>query len=80
MIVLESAHGYFLRFPLSQIPFKKRGAIGVRSMKLSANDTIHGIYLPEEEEITSIDYKGKPLEFHRLKSASRDGQGSKIRR
>ena len=80
MIVLESAHGYFLRFPLSQIPFKKRGAIGVRSMKLSANDTIHGIYLPEEEEITSIDYKGKPLEFHRLKSASRDGKGSKIRR
>lgn len=79
-IILETEQGYFLRFLLDSIPEKKRGAIGVRGMKLQGNDVIHGVYLPVEDDCSSIDYKGKPLEFHRLKLATRDGKGTKIRR
>ena len=79
-IVLETTQGYFLKFFLQEIPQKKKGAIGVRAMKLQANDTIKHVYLPEEEGISSINYKEKPLEFHRLKFASRDGKGTKVRR
>lgn len=79
-IILETGQGYFLRFPLKMVPSKKRGAIGVRGMKLAENDEIRGVYLPIEDGQDSIDYKGKPLEFHRLKLASRDGKGSKVRR
>ncbi|MDO4169035.1 MAG: DNA topoisomerase (ATP-hydrolyzing) [Lachnospiraceae bacterium] len=79
-IIMESEQGYFLRFLLSAIPYKKRGAIGVRGMKLQENDKIHGIYLPIEEKINAIDYKGKTLEFYRLKLSARDGKGTKVRR
>jgi DNA gyrase subunit A len=79
-IILETVQGYFLRFALASIPEKKRGAIGVRGMKLQEQDKIHHVYLPVEEGCTSIDYKGKPLEFNRLKMAVRDGKGTKVRR
>jgi DNA gyrase subunit A len=79
-IILETVQGYFLRFALASIPEKKRGAIGVRGMKLQEQDEIHHVYLPVEEGCTSIDYKGKPLEFNRLKMAVRDGKGTKVRR
>jgi DNA gyrase subunit A len=79
-IILETVQGYFLRFALASIPEKKRGAIGVRGMKLQEQDEIHHVYLPVEEECTSIDYKGKTLEFNRLKMAVRDGKGTKVRR
>ena len=79
-IVFETEQGIFLKFLLSEIPTKKKAAIGVRGMKLQGDDQIKRIYLPEEEAIPSIDYKGKTLEFHRLKLASRDGKGSKVRR
>ena len=78
--MFETEQGIFLKFPLSEIPTKKKAAIGVRGMKLQGDDQIKRIYLPEGEAISSIDYKGKPLEFHRLKLASRDGKGSKVRR
>ncbi len=79
-IILETKDGYFLKFPLSMIPEKKKGAAGVRGMKLGDTDEIRNIYLPKQMQITSIDYKGKPLEFNRLKNASRDGKGTKVRR
>lgn len=79
-IVFETETGHFLKFPLTNIPVKKKGAIGVRGMKLQENDALKNVYLPEEENIPMIDYKGKPLEFNRLKLASRDGKGTKVRR
>lgn len=80
MIILESDYGYFLKFKLEEIPPKKKGAIGVRGMKLQEKDAVTHVYLPEEEDGQTIDYKGKPLEFHRLKLSSRDGKGTKVRR
>ncbi len=79
-VVLESKDGYFLKFPLASIPEKKKGAVGVICMKLGDEDILRNIYLPKQQNITSIDYKGKPLEFNRLKNGSRNSVGTKPRR
>ena len=39
-VYLESKKGYKLRFPLSEIPAKKKGAVGVRGMKLGDGDVL----------------------------------------
>ena len=39
-VYLESKKGFKLRFPLSEIPAKKKGAVGVRGMKLGEGDTL----------------------------------------
>ncbi len=43
-IVLQTREGYFLRFPIEEIPEKKKGAIGVRGMKLSEKDSVENVY------------------------------------
>lgn len=78
-VVLQSAEGFFIKFPLEEIPEKKKGAVGVRGMKLGAGDSIDDVYLiPEGADIT-IDYKGREVSLKRLKTAKRDGKGSKLR-
>ncbi len=39
-VFLESKKGYKLKFPLEEVPSKKKGAVGVRGMKLSDGDTL----------------------------------------
>ncbi len=79
IVVLQSADGYFLKFPLEEIPEKKKGAVGVRGIKLAANDRLDDVYLiPDGADIT-IDYKGREVSLKRLKTAKRDGKGSKLR-
>lgn len=79
LVVLQSADGYFLKFPLTDIPEKKRGAVGVRGIKLAAGDRIDDVYLiPEDADIT-IDYKGREVSLRKLKTAKRDGKGTKLR-
>ena len=80
MIVLESQNGYFLKFPLMDIPMKKKTALGIATIKLQKEDKVHHVYLPMEDELSGIDYKGKMLEFHRLKSSQRNTTGTKVRR
>ena len=79
IVVLQSADGYFIKFPLSEIPEKKKGAIGVRGIKLSASDHLEDVYLiPGDADIT-IDYRGKELSLKKLKLSKRDGKGTKVR-
>ena len=42
-IVLQTEGGYFLRFLLAEVPEKKKGAVGVRGMKLQKSDRIDTI-------------------------------------
>lgn len=78
-VILQTESGAFLKFPLSQVPEKKKGAVGVRGIKLEQNDKIEDVYLiPDGADIT-IDYKGKEVSLKKLKMAKRDGRGTKIR-
>lgn len=78
-VVLQTQNGFFLKFPLQEIPEKKKGAVGVRGIKLTDDDGIEDVYLiPEGADIT-VDYKGRELSLKKLKTAKRDGKGTKIR-
>ena len=42
-IVMQTKGGYFLRFPAGEVPEKKKGAVGVRGMKLQKKDELEQI-------------------------------------
>ncbi len=81
-IIMQSEEGYFLRFPLEEVTRKKKGAIGIRGMKLQDQDHVKHIYLTgvEEEDNPSIIYKEKELVFSKIRLMGRDGKGVKVRR
>ena len=78
-IVLQSKEGYFLRFPIEEIPEKKKGAIGVRGMKLGDKDMIEEVYYTRNAVETTIKYKNKNLVLNSLKPGKRDSKGTKVR-
>ena len=78
-LVLQSKLGYFLKFKGNEIPEKKKGAVGVRCMKLKENDSIEAAYYFGQEEVISIKHHDKDLSLNNLKIASRDGNGTKVR-
>ena len=78
-IVLQTKEGFFLRFPIEEIPEKKKGAVGVRGMKLGAKDSVERVYYTLNGIETTIQYKDKPLSLNGLKAAKRDQKGTKIR-
>ena len=78
-IVLQSHEGYFLRFPLEEIPEKKKGAVGVRGMKLGAKDYVEAVYYTRNAQEQTIEYKEQALELNKIKLGSRDGKGVKVR-
>lgn len=78
-IVLQTHDGYFLRFSLEEIPEKKKGAIGVRGMKLSEQDYVEAVYYTAGASDQTILYKNKNLELNKLKLGRRDSKGVKVR-
>lgn len=78
-IVLQTREGYFLKFPLEEIPEKKKAALGVRGMKLGARDAVENAYYIQNTVETAIEYKGKTVILNNLKPGKRDSKGTKIR-
>ncbi len=75
-IVLQTEKGMFLRFPASDVPQKKKGAVGVRGMKIDPKDKLKAAYLLGNEERV-IEENDKQIMLHRLRIACRDGKGVK---
>ncbi|MGE9941317.1 DNA gyrase/topoisomerase IV subunit A [Bariatricus sp. SGI.161] len=78
-IVLQTKEGYFLRFLAEEVSEKKKGAIGVRGIKLQKKDELERVYLFEDGVETKIPYKDREVTLNRLKLAKRDGIGTKNR-
>ena len=78
-IVLRSAEGYFLRFPIDEIPEKKKGAVGVRGMKLGAKDYVEEVYYHKNMIESTITYKEKEILLNQIKLQKRDSKGTKLR-
>ena len=76
-IVMRSAKDMFLRIEAGTVPEKKKGAVGVRGMKLAAGDLLTDIYVLSEGEEKSTEVKGKEVALHRLHIANRDTKGVK---
>ena len=78
-VVLQSKDGYFLRFPASEVPEKKKGAVGVRGIRLKKKDELFKVHLFEEGMECKAAYGEKEIVLNRLKTAKRDGMGTKPR-
>ena len=77
--VFRSHQGMCLRIAISEIPQKKKAAIGVRGMKLDGEDRIEEVYYPDSEKDKVIYYKEKEVHLDKLKIAGRDTKGTRIR-
>ena len=78
-IVLQTTDGFFLRVPAAEVTEKKKGAIGVRGIRLKKDDALTDVYLFEEGTECKISYHEKEVTLNRLKLAKRDGTGTKYR-
>jgi len=79
-IVFQTKDGIFLRFGLEEIPEKKKGAVGVRGMKLAKSDLIEKVYYTKNAIDNTIEFNGKPFDLHqKVKPGHRDTKGIKIR-
>ena len=78
-VIVQTENGVFLKFPLTDIPMKKKSAVGVRGIKLSKDDYIEDVFLLTEGDEFTMEYKGKSINFAKMKTAHRDTKGTKIR-
>ena len=76
---MYSTAGQFLKFAVSEIPVKKKTALGVKAMKLSEEDHVEEAYLVANRTELEIEYKGKKILLNKLKMGSRGTKGVKLR-
>ncbi len=81
-VIMQSEEGYFLRFALQEVTYKKKGALGLQGMNLSDQDSVSHVYLygTMEESTDSIMYKEKELSFGKLRLMKHNSKGVKVRR
>lgn len=53
-VILQSANGFFLRFPIEEISVMKKNAVGVRGIRLNEVDYIENVYYTGMENDQSI--------------------------
>ena len=78
-IVLQTADGVFLRFLLSEIPQKKKGAVGVRGIRLTEGDSLEAVHYLDGQGEQTVKYKEKEVYLNKLRIGKRDTKGSKAR-
>ncbi|MDO4345274.1 MAG: DNA topoisomerase (ATP-hydrolyzing) [Eubacteriales bacterium] len=77
--VFRTKNGICLRIAIGEIPQKKKGAAGVRGIRLAGDDRVEAMYYPGPERDKTIVYKDKEVHLDRLKIAGRDTKGTKMR-
>lgn len=77
IIVLQTIKGMFLRFPLREIPEKKKGAIGIKGIKLAEDDSVDKVYVLDPGDNVTVEFKGKEIQLRKLKTAKHGGKGTK---
>ena len=76
-VVMQSKKNLFLRIDISEVPEKKKAALGVRGMKLSADDELVAAYLLHSGDAMTVTVGGKNVALTRLRIGKRDTKGVK---
>ena len=76
-LVLRTAGGIFLKFPLSEVPSQKKTAIGNHGIRLSGSDFVEAAYLIGEGHPGTVTADGQEVDIARMKMSKRDGKGTK---
>lgn len=79
-VVLATENEYLLRFSAEEVSEKKKGAVGIRGMKLQKKDAVETVFLFEEGSECKVIFHEKEICLNRLKLAKRDGAGTKMRK
>ena len=78
-VLFRTNGGVFLRFALEEIPEKKKGAVGVRGMKLADKDYLEEIYFMNFADERTIEFNGHEMPMTHIKTTHRDMKGTKVR-
>ena len=78
-VALISKEGFVIRFAIDEVPLKKKGAVGVRGIKLQATDEITDVFYLSTGDNPVCKVKGKNLEVNKIKLTRRDSKGTKVR-
>ena len=78
-LVLQTENGYFIRFPMMNIPEMKKTAIGVRGISLGSGDSVKAAYPLDSSQECTIIHNEKELLLNKLKLVNRGGKGTKVR-
>jgi DNA gyrase subunit A len=76
-LALQTKNGYFLRFALTEIPEKKKAAVGVRAISLAKDDVTEAAYLLAAGTEMEVEFRGKKISLNRLRLSKRDSRGTK---
>ncbi len=76
-LIMQSKKGMFLRIEAGSIPEKKKGAVGVRGIRLAMGDELEEVYLMQAGENIVVPLNSKELELNRLRVGNRDTKGVK---
>ncbi len=72
IVVLQTSKGLFLRFMLKDVPEKKKGAVGVRGLKLSKDEYITNVYVCDAGDSILVDIGGEKYDLRKLTTKKRD--------
>ena len=78
-VSLITRDGYVTRFIIDEVPIKKKGAVGVRGMKLTGSDIVEQVFFTSFGENPSFEIKNKKMEVNKIKLTKRDTKGTKVR-
>ena len=78
-VALITKEGFVTRFAIDEVPLKKKGAVGVRGIKLSPSDEVTDVFYLAMGDNPVCKVKGKNLEVNKIKLTKRDTKGTKIR-
>lgn len=78
-VALITRDGFVIRFAIDEVPLKKKGAVGVRGMKLTGSDEITDVYYIGIHDNPVCKVKGKNMEVNKIKLTKRDSKGTKVR-
>lgn len=76
-LVMQSEKDMFLRIEVGTVPEKKKGAAGVRGMKLAPGDQLTNIYYLTGGSTETVTVKEKEIVLNRLHVGNRDTKGVK---
>ena len=66
-----------MKFPLTEVPDKKKTAVGVRGMKLAESDVIEEVFYINGADDVIITHQEKEISLSSLRTGKRDTKGSK---
>ncbi|MDO4188753.1 MAG: DNA topoisomerase (ATP-hydrolyzing) [Lachnospiraceae bacterium] len=78
-VALITKDGFVTRFAIDEVPLKKKGAVGVRGMKLSPSDEVTNVFYMAMGDNPVCKVKGRNIEVNKIKLTKRDTKGTKLR-